>query len=128
MKLVCRLRKSRHGFVANIARSPWKDGSGRRLVASDVHGRPAGTEASGKATSACREASTSPRRRTKAAQRTDPDLLKALEALIEPATRGDPESPLRWTCQSTAKLAAELVRQNHLVSDRTAARLWKVSW
>ena len=54
---------------------------------------------------------------------TDPELLTALEALVEPATRGDPESPLRWTCKSTAKLAAELTRQQHPVSDRTVAAL-----
>ena len=45
----------------------------------------------------------------------DPDLLAALEALIEPVTRGDPESPLRWTCKSTRRLADELTRQNHPV-------------
>lgn len=54
---------------------------------------------------------------------TDPELLTALEALVEPVTRGDPESPLRWTCKSTAKLAAELTRQQHPVSDRTVAAL-----
>ena len=54
---------------------------------------------------------------------TDPELLTALEALVEPVTRGDPESPLRWTCKSTAKLAAELTRQQHPVSDRTVATL-----
>jgi hypothetical protein len=54
---------------------------------------------------------------------TDPGLLAALEALVEPVTRGDPESPLRWTCKSTAKLAAELTRQQHPVSDRTVATL-----
>ena len=54
---------------------------------------------------------------------TDPGLLTALEALLEPVTRGDPESPLRWTCKSTAKLAAELTRQQHPVSDRTVAAL-----
>ena len=53
----------------------------------------------------------------------DPGLLTALEALVEPVTRGDPESPLRWTCKSTAKLAAELTRQQHPVSDRTVATL-----
>jgi hypothetical protein len=56
---------------------------------------------------------------------TDPGLLAALEALVEPATRGDPESPLRWTCKSTAKLATELTRQSHPVSDRTVATLLK---
>jgi hypothetical protein len=56
---------------------------------------------------------------------TDPELLAALEALVEPVTRGDPESPLRWTCKSTAKLAAELTRQDHPVSDRTVSSLLK---
>jgi hypothetical protein len=54
---------------------------------------------------------------------TDPGLLAALEAMVEPVTRGDPESPLRWTCKSTAKLAAELTQQKHPVSDRTVATL-----
>ena len=43
----------------------------------------------------------------------DPGLLSALDALVEPSTRGDPESPLRWTCKSTRRLAEELTRQNH---------------
>ena len=54
---------------------------------------------------------------------TAPDLLAALEALIEPATRGDLESPLRWTCKSTRRLADELTRQKHPVGDRTVAKL-----
>jgi hypothetical protein len=55
--------------------------------------------------------------------RTDPALLTALEALIEPVTRGDPQSPLRWTLKSTRTLAAELTRQRHRVSPRTVAGL-----
>jgi len=54
---------------------------------------------------------------------TDSELLTALESLIEPATRGDPESPLRWTCRSTCNLAEELTRQHHPVSPRTVAAL-----
>lgn len=54
---------------------------------------------------------------------TDPELRAALEALIEPATRGDPESPLRWTCKSTRLLAEELTRQHHPVRARTVAKL-----
>ena len=54
---------------------------------------------------------------------TDPTLLKALDALVDPVTRGHPESPLRWTCKSTRKLAAELQRQQHSVCDRTVAAL-----
>jgi hypothetical protein len=53
----------------------------------------------------------------------DPDLWSALDALVEPLTRGHPESPLRWTCKSTRQLAAELCRQNHPISDRTVASL-----
>ena len=56
---------------------------------------------------------------------TDPGLLAALETLIEPVTRGDPQSPLRWTCKSTARLADELTRQDHPVTDRTVAHLLK---
>jgi hypothetical protein len=53
----------------------------------------------------------------------DQELLAALESLIEPTTRGDPESPLRWTCKSTRRLADELTRQNHPVRARTVAKL-----
>ena len=56
---------------------------------------------------------------------TDPQLLAALEELVDPATRGHPESGLRWTCKSTAKLAEELTRQNHPVTDRTVAKMLK---
>jgi hypothetical protein len=57
------------------------------------------------------------------ATRTDPGLLAALESLLDPVTRGDPESPLRWTCKSTRRLAEELTRQNHRVGPRTVAHL-----
>jgi len=53
----------------------------------------------------------------------DPALLGRLEQLIEPATRGDPESPLRWTCKSTMRLASELTEQGHPVSASTVGRL-----
>jgi transposase len=54
---------------------------------------------------------------------SDPTLLQDLEALIEPGTRGDPLSPLRWTCKSTRQLAAALQAQGHRVSHQTVARL-----
>jgi len=54
---------------------------------------------------------------------TDPELRHALESLVEPTTRGDPESALRWTCKSTTRLAQELTRQRHPVSPRTVGRL-----
>jgi Rhodopirellula transposase DDE domain len=53
----------------------------------------------------------------------DPQVLRALEELVDPVTRGHPESPLRWTCKSTAKLAEELTQRNHPITDRTVARL-----
>jgi len=45
----------------------------------------------------------------------DPDLPAALERLVEPLARGDPDSPLRWTVKSTRRLARELARQGHPV-------------
>jgi len=54
---------------------------------------------------------------------SDPELWAALDALVDPVTRGHPETPLRWTCKSTRKLAEELCRQGHPVSDRTVACL-----
>jgi hypothetical protein len=52
-----------------------------------------------------------------------PALLAALESLVEPVTRGDPQSPLRWTSKSVRKLADELCAQGHRVSARTVNRL-----
>src|SRR5689334_25219130 len=46
----------------------------------------------------------------------DPTLVADLEALVEPTTRGDPESPLRWTCKSVRRLAETLQQQGHQVS------------
>ena len=52
-----------------------------------------------------------------------PDLVKNLNALVEPTSRGDPESPLRWTCKSTRKLANELNAKGYHVSHMTVATL-----
>jgi Rhodopirellula transposase DDE domain len=54
-----------------------------------------------------------------------PGLLAALDRLVDPDTRGDPESPLRWTCKSTRELADALVAQGFQVSDDTVGRLLK---
>jgi transposase len=54
---------------------------------------------------------------------SDPDLSAALEWLIDPTTRGDPMSPLRWTCKSTEELARALGEQGHELSARTVGRL-----
>jgi hypothetical protein len=53
----------------------------------------------------------------------DASLLADLESLVDPATRGDPQSPLRWTCKSTRELAEELKGQGHGVGYRTVAVL-----
>ncbi len=53
----------------------------------------------------------------------DPNLLRDLETLVDPVTRGDPMSPLRWTCKSAAKLATELQARGHAVSERSVNRL-----
>jgi len=53
----------------------------------------------------------------------DPTLLPDLEALVEPTTRGDPESPLRWTCKSVRRLAQALQAQGHEVSRTLVAHL-----
>ena len=53
----------------------------------------------------------------------DPSLREDLERLVEPTTRGDPESPLRWTCTSVRKLAEELKARGHQTSHRMVAEL-----
>jgi hypothetical protein len=53
----------------------------------------------------------------------DPHLIEALEALIDPDTRGDPMSPLRWTCKSTRQLARLLTANGHRVSHMKVAQL-----
>jgi hypothetical protein len=53
----------------------------------------------------------------------DPTLREDLDRLVDPATRGDPESPLRWTCKSVRMLAEELRREGHAVSYQTVAEL-----
>jgi len=58
----------------------------------------------------------------KRARDKQPGLSEALAALVEPTARGDPEHPLRWTCKSTSKLAAELRKQGFQIGARTVAR------
>src|SRR5207248_8964174 len=55
----------------------------------------------------------------------DPSLCRRLEALVSPLSRGDPESPLRWTCLSTRQLARALQAEGHRISYRTVADLVK---
>ncbi len=55
---------------------------------------------------------------------TDPTLWEALDALVDPVTRGDPMSALRWTTKSTAKLSGELAASGHQASASTVAKLF----
>ncbi len=59
----------------------------------------------------------------KSAKQKDPTLVADLEKLVDPSTRGDPESCLRWTCKSVRKLAEELARAGHRVSYPVVAEL-----
>src|SRR6516165_7559300 len=52
----------------------------------------------------------------------DPTLERDLKSLVEPVTRGDPESPLRWTCKSVRQLAAQLNRRGHKTSQPQGGR------
>lgn len=61
----------------------------------------------------------------KSVKEKNPGILKELESLIEPLTRGDPMSPLRWTCKSTRKLAAALREKNYKVSHVVVAAMLK---
>lgn len=56
---------------------------------------------------------------------TDRTLCQDLKALVDPATRGDPQSPLCWTCKSTRNLADALIEKGHSVSHQTVERLLK---
>ena len=60
-----------------------------------------------------------------AVEEADPGLVPALDALVDPESRGDPESPLRWTTKSTSHLAGELATRGHAVTAVTVARLLK---
>ena len=57
----------------------------------------------------------------------DPGLAPALDRMVEPTARGDPESPLRWTCKSARVLAAELTQRNHSISHTKVIELLKES-
>lgn len=59
----------------------------------------------------------------KALTEHEPTLVTALEALVEPTSRGDPQGPLRWTCKSVRQLAAELRQQGYTVGRQTVAHL-----
>src|SRR5271157_1833432 len=103
-----------HGGVEAVARAA---GVSRQMVAAGA----AELEAGGEPLARARR----PGGGRKKLADTDPGLRPALLALVDPASRGDPESPLRWTTLSTRNLAAELTRQGHRAGPDTVARLLK---
>jgi transposase len=101
-----------HGGITAVATAA---GLSRQTVAAGVDELEAGGEPLGRV-----------RRRGGGRKRlteTDSQLKPALLKLVEPESRGDPESPLRWTTRSTRNLADELTRQGHRVSADTVATL-----
>ena len=103
-----------HGGVEAVARAA---GVSRQMVAVGVTELEGGGEPLGRARR--------PGGGRKKLADTDPELRRALLALVDPASRGDPESPLRWTTLSLRNLAAELIRHGHRAGPDTVARLLK---
>jgi hypothetical protein len=103
-----------HGGVEAVARAA---GVSRQMVAAGAAELEAGREPLGRARR--------PGGGRKKLADTDPGLRPALLALVDPAARGDPESPLRWTTLATRNLAGELTRQGHRVGPDTVAKLLK---
>jgi transposase len=61
---------------------------------------------------------------TRSYEAAHPEVWEMLETLVDPLTRGDPESPLRWTCKSTSTLSSELLSQHGIrISDKTVGKL-----
>jgi len=102
-----------HGGLAAVARATGLGANTIRRGRRDILHEP------------CRAGGRVRRRGGGRKQLTDdvPALLAALEALVEPTTRGDPRSSLRWTCKSTRKLAAELTAQGYAISHTKVAQL-----
>ena len=101
-----------HGGIAAVARAT---GASRSRISLGVAELEAGEAPLGRARR--------PGGGRKSVTETDPDLVTALLALVEPTRRGDPESVLCWTTLSTRKLADELTAAGHKVASDTAARL-----
>jgi len=59
----------------------------------------------------------------KSLKESHPEIIEELDIMIDPFTRGDPESPLRWTCKSTYNLANELEEKGYKISQRTVYSL-----
>jgi transposase len=101
-----------HGGIGLVARSA---GVSRKTVAAGVEELEEGGEPLGR--------TRRPGGGRKRVTETDPGLADALDGLVEPETRGDPMTRLRWTTKSTRNLADELAAQGYRVSHHSVARL-----
>ena len=106
-----------YGGVSLVSRST---GISRRAIHVGLHELQAGPAAASIA-HRVRRPGAGPKRLTA----MQPGLLAALDALVEPTSRGDPESPLRWTCKGVRRLAAELQRQGFTLGRQKVAELLK---
>ncbi len=114
LTLAAEARSLGHGGIVAVARA---SGSSRSRVQAGVAELEAGVAPSGRVRR--------PGAGRKPITETDPGIVKALLALVEPTRRGDPESALCWTTLSTQKLAEELTAGGHRVSSVKVAQLLK---
>ncbi len=103
-----------HGGVATVSRATGLAESTIRIGSRDLR-QSRRTKGNPREAGRVRREGAGRRRVTEIA----PTLCQALTSLVESTTRGDPMSPLRWTCKSAERLAAELHTQGHAVSERT---------
>lgn len=110
--------------VAGLSRTTLYAGLAEIAAAAQTH-REGGSETGGRPSvrAAARQRIRAPGGGRKRLVDIDASLLADLDALVEPSSRGDPRSPLRWTCKSTTRLAAELTHKGHQVSQRTVCDL-----
>jgi hypothetical protein len=109
-----------HGGVAAVSKATGLAESTIRIGRKEIQ--------SGSPTTTKKQNITSRRVRQKGSGRKslehkDSELIILLDALVEPTSRGDPMSPLRWTCKSTRRLAKELAAQGHTVSHTKVSQL-----
>jgi transposase len=104
------------GGVAAVARAT---GASRSTVSRGVEDVEGGAAAQGRVRR--------PGGGRKPAEEADPELAAALEALVDPETRGDPMSPLRWTAKSSRELARVLAERGHSASEWLVRRLLKAA-
>jgi transposase len=105
------------GGISAVARAT---GLSRHTIRVGIHEMRHG-QADGAAPETARMRRPGAGRKRRAVQ--DATLLSDLETLVEPTTRGDPQSPLRWTCKSVRRLAVELRAQGHQVSPQLVSEL-----